>query len=135
MQDHARALVFGVRTYGKGSVQTISSLNGDSGIRLTTARYHRPSGATVDCYGVTPNVEVRAAESRSEEIHADPAACDPAAKPPTQVQRWNMDVMCPTIADVRPAADTVLKEENDVAVHCAVSAIRTRLMGAKVGQR
>lgn len=135
LQDHARALVFGVRTYGKGSVQTISSLNGDSGIRLTTARYHRPSGATVDCYGVTPNVEVRAAESRAEEIHADPAACDPAAKPPTQVQRWNMDVMCPTIADVRPAADTVVKEENDVAVHCAVSAIRTRLMGAKVGQR
>jgi carboxyl-terminal processing protease len=134
LQDHARALIFGVRTYGKGSVQTISSLNGDSGIRLTTARYHRPSGATVDCYGVTPNVEVRAAEPRSEEIHAEAAACDPQAKPPGNVQHWTMDIMCPTVADVRPAPDAVIKEENDVAVHCAVSAIRTRLMGAKVGQ-
>ena len=41
LQDHNRALLFGVRSYGKGSVQTISSLSGDIGIRLTTARYYR----------------------------------------------------------------------------------------------
>lgn len=133
LQDHARAMVFGVRTYGKGSVQTISSLNGESGVRLTTARYHRPTGATVDCYGVSPNVEIRAAEQRTEEIHADPAACDPQATPPAPAQRWSMDQVCPSVPDIRPAPDAVVREEDDVAVTCAVNAIRTRLMGATIG--
>ncbi len=130
LQDHSRALLFGVRSYGKGSVQTISSLSGDIGIRLTTARYHRPFGAMVDCFGVSPNVEIRAANGGVEETHADPAGCDAAAPPPPPVRTWRVAEMCPAPLAIPAATDPA---EADPALDCAVSAIRTRLMGTLVG--
>ena len=48
LQDHARAVLVGERTWGKGSVQNIIELEGgDSAIRLTTATYWRPSGKNI----------------------------------------------------------------------------------------
>jgi len=135
LQDHSRALLFGARSYGKGSVQTISSLSGDVGIRLTTARYFRPSGALVDCFGVTPNLEIKPAMPVTnggpppEETHADPAACDPHAPPPPNPRAWKMDELCPDVAGV-PA-----KPEADRPLECAVAAIRTRLMGTLIGRQ
>ncbi len=129
LQDHGRALLFGVRSYGKGSVQTISSLAGDVGIRLTTARYYRPSGALVDCFGVQPNVEIRPAMPITnggpppEEVHADPAACDPHAPPPPPQNTWRMEDFCPDVAA------TPVRPDDDRPLQCAVTAIRTRLMG------
>ncbi len=65
LQDHARAVVIGERTWGKGSVQNIIELeNGRSAIKLTTAGYFRPSGKNIDRFegagedddwGVHPN--------------------------------------------------------------------------------
>jgi len=45
LQDHKRATVIGVTSFGKGSVQTIIPLGGQHGgaLRLTTARYYTPS--------------------------------------------------------------------------------------------
>ncbi|AWK88962.1 S41 family peptidase [Azospirillum thermophilum] len=127
LQDHGRALLFGTRSYGKGSVQTISSLSADTGIRLTTARYFRPSGALVDCFGVSPNLEIKPANGNAEETHPDPATCDPHAPPPPPVRTWKMEDMCPEVAanQSKPDADRPLE--------CAVTAIRTRLTGTLVG--
>lgn len=48
LQDLDRALVVGSRTYGSGAVQSLFPLRGGEGaVRLTTARYHTPSGRTV----------------------------------------------------------------------------------------
>ena len=65
LQDHKRATVMGERTWGKGSVQNVISLeHGHSALKLTTAAYHRPSGKKIhrfpgededDQWGVTPN--------------------------------------------------------------------------------
>jgi len=46
LQDHKRAVIVGMSTFGKGSVQTILPLDSDSALRLTTARYYTPSGRT-----------------------------------------------------------------------------------------
>jgi carboxyl-terminal processing protease len=60
LQDHRRAIVLGVRSFGKGSVQTITPLDDDAGaIRLTTALYYTPSGRSIQARGITPDVEVR----------------------------------------------------------------------------
>lgn len=49
MQDHHRAIIVGQRTYGKGSVQTVFPLeHGDAALKLTIAKYHRPSGKNID---------------------------------------------------------------------------------------
>ncbi|MBN2296634.1 MAG: S41 family peptidase [Pirellulales bacterium] len=65
LQDHKRATVMGERTWGKGSVQNVISLEeGHSALKLTTASYRRPSGEKIhrfpgddedDQWGVTPN--------------------------------------------------------------------------------
>lgn len=58
LRDYHRAALFGTKTYGKGSVQTVEAL-GDGGFRLTTSRYYTPSGMRVDKIGITPDYEVK----------------------------------------------------------------------------
>lgn len=48
LQDHDRALVVGLPTFGKGVLQTTYPLGGDMAIKLTTARWFTPSGRSVN---------------------------------------------------------------------------------------
>ncbi len=59
LQDHHRAIVLGVPTFGKGSVQTVYPLEGGAGLRLTTALYYTPSGRSIQEVGITPDLEVQ----------------------------------------------------------------------------
>jgi carboxyl-terminal processing protease len=71
LQDNRRALVLGTQSFGKGSVQTLFPLQGNSGaIRLTTARYYTPSGRSIQGVGITPNVQVE--ETRNPAPHFGP---------------------------------------------------------------
>ncbi len=47
LQDNHRALLVGMRTYGKASVQSIIPLDDGSSLRLTIARYYTPSGRSI----------------------------------------------------------------------------------------
>jgi carboxyl-terminal processing protease len=58
LKDTGRAIVVGERTFGKGSVQSVFKLDDGEGLRLTTARYFTPGGATIHERGITPHVEV-----------------------------------------------------------------------------
>jgi carboxyl-terminal processing protease len=58
LQQNRRALVLGMRSFGKGSVQTIVPIPGNGALRLTTALYYTPSGKSIQDYGVTPDVKV-----------------------------------------------------------------------------
>jgi carboxyl-terminal processing protease len=59
LQDHHRAVVMGERSFGKGSVQTLLPLgNGNTALRLTTARYYTPSGRSVQEGGINPDIPV-----------------------------------------------------------------------------
>jgi len=65
LQDHKRAVVMGVQSFGKGSVQTILPLSDNSGLRLTTARYYTPSGRSIQAKGITPDIAVEKIELAS----------------------------------------------------------------------
>jgi len=58
LQDHHRALIMGERSFGKGSVQNVLPLTRDTGLRLTIARYHLPSGRSVQEGGIKPDIPV-----------------------------------------------------------------------------
>ncbi|MGC8470481.1 MAG: S41 family peptidase, partial [Acetobacteraceae bacterium] len=58
LQDNRRAVVLGVRSFGKGSVQTIIPIPGHGALRLTTARYYTPSGRSIQDLGITPDILV-----------------------------------------------------------------------------
>jgi len=47
LQDHDRAVIVGVPSYGKGLVQSVMPLSNDTGLALTTAFYYTPSGRTI----------------------------------------------------------------------------------------
>ncbi|HUA89640.1 MAG TPA: S41 family peptidase, partial [Steroidobacteraceae bacterium] len=56
LKDHARALLIGRRTYGKGSVQTVMPLERGGAVKLTTSRYFTPSGASIHGHGLDPDI-------------------------------------------------------------------------------
>ena len=62
LQDHARALILGTRSFGKGSVQTIMPLGVNGAMRLTTARYYTPSGRSIQAVGIEPDINVELAK-------------------------------------------------------------------------
>lgn len=66
LKDRHRAEIVGVTTFGKGSVQTLIPLRDglDGAIKITTARYYTPSGASIQRTGIEPDLEV--AETREE---------------------------------------------------------------------
>ncbi len=47
MQDHDRATILGVPSFGKGLVQSVYPLTQNTGLALTTALYYTPSGRSI----------------------------------------------------------------------------------------
>ncbi len=70
LQDHKRAVVVGVQTFGKGSVQSILPLGSAGGIKLTTARYFTPNGRSIQAKGIEPDVVVE--EQTTQKAAASP---------------------------------------------------------------
>ena len=56
LQDHKRAIIMGAQTFGKGSVQTVRPLSPETALKITTARYYTPSGASIQAKGIVPDV-------------------------------------------------------------------------------
>ena len=71
LQDWERAIVLGTPTFGKGSVQTVFSLDDGSGLRLTTAKYYTPKGRSIQNTGIIPDIEVAAATIKTSDNHSD----------------------------------------------------------------
>ena len=61
LQENARALVVGEKTYGKGLVQTIARLQDGSALVVTVARYETPLGRDINRVGIQPDVVVKCA--------------------------------------------------------------------------
>ena len=70
MQDHHRAIIIGEQTFGKGSVQIVTTIGKNRGVKLTIARYYLPSGRTIQNKGVTPDVVVYPGEATQKDKNA-----------------------------------------------------------------
>lgn len=69
LQDHKRATVMGIQSFGKGSVQTIMPMNNGAAIKLTTARYFTPNGRSIQAKGIVPDIIVEDGSDPSHSIH------------------------------------------------------------------
>jgi carboxyl-terminal processing protease len=59
LRDNQRATLIGETSFGKGSVQSLIPLgNGNTALKLTTARYYTPLGQSIDGKGITPDVSI-----------------------------------------------------------------------------
>ena len=59
LQDHKRAKVLGVRTFGKGTILHVAPLPGGGAVRYASAHYVTPGGRVIEKKGIIPDFEVR----------------------------------------------------------------------------
>lgn len=71
LQDHDRAIIFGTKSFGKASVQTIIPLENGSGLRLTTAYYYTPKGRHIQKTGIEPDVDLKEALQKQQDEEAE----------------------------------------------------------------
>lgn len=67
VQDLKLGTIVGIKSYGKGTVQNIFSLNQQEAIKLTVAKYATPSGKFIDGVGIIPDVEVKNSDTDTED--------------------------------------------------------------------
>ena len=65
LQNHKRAVLLGITTFGKGSVQSIIPLKNRGALRLTISKYYLPSGKSISEVGISPDIKV---EEEGEEF-------------------------------------------------------------------
>jgi len=140
LQDHRRAVVMGVKSFGKGSVQTVMPIPGQGAIRLTTARYYTPSGRSIQALGIEPDIEVLAARPdpnapvrdreadlrralRNDGERPAQAAPPPPALPPLGLPGSVLDRVQRLPAEGAPAFD-VARPETDHQLQQAAQLLR-----------
>jgi carboxyl-terminal processing protease len=105
LQDHNRALVFGEKSFGKASVQTIIPLDNGTGLRLTTAYYYTPNGRHIQKTGILPDVDLKEDIQKQQDQEQE-----------EEVKNKQKKAVFP-----RPVVDT----ENDPVVHKAMEWLKS----------
>lgn len=118
LQDRKRARLVGVRTFGKGSVQTLMDLGRRRGaLRLTYARYRLPSGRSIDRYekrggqdwGVVPDVVIELTAEESDRLRHVRAVMDQSVPPTDGIESFARQ--CVDADRQLSAAEEVLAKE------------------------
>jgi carboxyl-terminal processing protease len=64
VQDTGAGTLIGVKTFGKGSVQTVMNLGDGSAVKLTIAKYYTPKDRSINGTGIEPDVKVEMTENK-----------------------------------------------------------------------
>lgn len=64
VQDTGSGTLVGVKTYGKGSVQTLIRMDGGAAVKLTIAKYLTPADRSINGVGIEPDIAVVQPEPR-----------------------------------------------------------------------
>ncbi len=68
LQDNRRAVLVGSKTFGKGLVQSVRPLYDGSGVAVTIAKYHTPSGADINKAGIKPDIKVELSDEQRQNL-------------------------------------------------------------------
>ena len=115
LQEHGRAVVMGRRSYGKGSVQTITPLPEEGALRLTTQLYYAPSGHTIQGLGVVPDITISREENETFKREAELPGALSADLPAFRETRLTVaQKSCPAVG-----------EKEDRMLGCALAYLRS----------
>ncbi|BAY25484.1 carboxyl-terminal protease [Calothrix sp. NIES-2100] len=68
LQDNKRATLVGTQTFGKGLVQSVRPLEDGSGLAVTIAKYHTPSGRDINKHGIDPDVKIDLTDAQKQDL-------------------------------------------------------------------
>ena len=132
LQDYHRAIIVGINSFGKGSVQTILPLDEKHAIKLTTALYHTPSGRIIQNKGIVPDVVV-------EDLKVEGNKIDTAMLVPIREFELKGHLLAKKTTSTTPAvdekvdaaaaaADSVSLAQSDFQLYQAVKILKTVIM-------
>ena len=81
LQDNKRAQLVGMKTFGKGLVQSVRPLSEGAGMAVTIAKYYTPSGKDINHAGIKPDVEVKLSKTQIQALVKDRTKVATAADP------------------------------------------------------
>jgi carboxyl-terminal processing protease len=94
LKDNHRAKLMGRTTFGKGSVQTVIPMAGNSAVKLTTSLYYTPSGVSINHRGIAPDIELE----RDPKPPAKPVPADaPLLERDPEIKRAVQELKVPTV--------------------------------------
>ena len=73
IKDTNAGTLVGTKTFGKGVVQSIYSLKGGAGLKLTMAKYYTPAGTDIHKKGIEPHVKVEQDEDAKQDLQLEKA--------------------------------------------------------------
>lgn len=83
IRDRGTGLLLGMRTFGKGLVQSLIEVGDDTAVKITSARYYTPDGISINGTGIEPDIVV---PLPPEEVPKEPSAgLDPQVKKALEV--------------------------------------------------
>ncbi len=65
IQDNKRGTLVGVKTFGKGLVQSVRGLSDGSGLTVTVAKYLTPNGTDIHKNGIKPDIEAKISDQQA----------------------------------------------------------------------
>lgn len=71
VKDTKAGKLFGVKTFGKGSVQGVYRIDNDTAVKITTARYYTPSGVSIHNVGIEPDVKIELPDNAVTDVQLE----------------------------------------------------------------
>jgi carboxyl-terminal processing protease len=121
LQDNKRAIIMGIKSFGKGSVQTVIPLAQNHGaLRLTTSLYYTPSGKSIQAHGIEPDIIVSDAKiSQGEKAFDRDSEADLKGHIEVQLQKEIEEAKATQIKD-----DNIKLYEQDYQLARAIDVLR-----------
>lgn len=73
IKDTKAGKLFGVKTFGKGSVQTVYRLDSATAVKITVAKYYTPSGVSIHNVGIEPDEVVELPDTATKDLQLEAA--------------------------------------------------------------
>ena len=68
IKDTKSGKLFGVKTFGQGSVQSVYRLDNNTAVKITVAKYYTPSGVSIHNVGIEPDVKVELPDDATVDV-------------------------------------------------------------------
>lgn len=67
LKDYEKAMLIGIKTFGKGTMQSIYQLSDKSALKISSAKYNPPFSDNYDGIGIVPHLEIKLPEDLLKE--------------------------------------------------------------------